>query len=325
MYRLFSRNTPLAYAAMLLILIGLRGRMIYDPARFVVADTPDLFSPLWTAVMGHIVPGSTLSLVMVITVTFLCALIVNNIVNRHSLSQERGALGGLFFIILCGGFRLSLAFQPCVLFALALIWGVDRLFSATNKTRPYASVAWGFGIVSIGCLFWAKGLCFLPFLLILMSLLRIGGGRSYTAAFVGVAGVAAVALTLTLSTDSPLEVWRAYVRSGLATQPYWRLGPVSITYLVIELGITLFAVMSSQRHLLEMSITASRKVRAAEWMLFYSILLTLLPGFSCEIQILVAIGASMLLPRFVSGIRNDRVREAIPLVMTAAAAWLIYI
>ena len=100
---------------------------------------------------------------------------------------------------------------------------------------------------------------------------------------------------------------------------------MSITYLVIELGITLFAVMSSQRHLLEMSITASRKVRAAEWMLFYSILLTLLPGFSCEIQILVAIGASMLLPRFVNGIRNGRVREAIPLVMTAAAAWLIYI
>lgn len=315
----------MAFAAMLLVLVGLRGRMIYDPALYVVADTPDLFSPLWGATMGHIAPGSTLSVVLAIAVTFLCALIVNNTVNRYGLSQAHGAFGGLFFVVLSGGFRLSMGFQPSMLFALSLVWGLDRLFSATGKTRPFASVAWGFGIVGVGCLFWAKGLCYIPLMLVLLSLLRIGGGRVFSAALIGLGGTAMVAATAALLTDHPMELARGYASSALAMQPFWRLGPISITYLVIELGIVLAALVFSHRHMLEMSITASRKVRVAEWVLLFSLLIILLPGFSYETQILIAIGASLLMPNLIYSIRDPRVREFIPIIATGAAAWLIYI
>lgn len=315
----------MAFAALLLILIGLRGRVIYDSARYVVADTPDLFSPAWESLASHIAPGSLLSVILAIAVTFLCTLIINNIVNRYGLTQTHGTFAGLFFIAFSGSFRLSLGFQPSMIFALSLIWGLDRLFSATSKTRPFASVAWGFGIVTLGCLFWVKGLCYLPLMFVLLSLLRIGGGRVFTAALLGLGAAVSVATTATLMTDHPMEIAEAYARSGLAMQPFWRLGAISITYLVIELGIILIATLSMHRHLLEMSITASRKVRVAEWVMMFSLLIIMLPGFSYEVQILIAIGASMLMPNLMYSIRDARLREVVPLAALGATAWLIYI
>lgn len=324
MYRLLSRNTPLAYAALLILLVALRGRTLYDPARFVVADSPDLFPPLWLTLTQHIAPASTLAVILAIATTYLTALIINNIANRFGLAPERSALAGFFFIVLSGAFRLSLALQPIYLFALALVWAMDRLFSATNKDKPQASIAWAFAIVSIGSLVWPKGLTFIPLLLVFISLLRIGGPRSYAAALVGIVATLFVSFTLLTLSPTPMESIHAYIRSALATQPYWRLGPVSITYLTIELGIIVMALLNTQRRLLELSISTSRKIRSAEWLFFFSLLLILLPGFSCETQILVAIGPALILPRYIQGIRSARVREAIPIVMTAATAYLIY-
>lgn len=313
----------MAYAALLALLVALRGRLIYDPGRYAVADTPDLFSPLWQGLMGHVATGSGLGVLLAVAVTLLCALMVNNMVNRYNLVGHQGVLGGMTFVILCGAFRLSLAFQPSFVFSLALIWGLDRLFSATGKERPYASVAWGFAIVSAGSLIWAKGLILLPFLFVLLILLRVNSLRCVVAGLVGVAGVALVATAFTLFAPDPAESVRSFVRSGFATQPYWRLGPASITYLVVTLGASALAVASAQRHILEMSITVSRRMRAAEWIFFFTVFLTILPGFSLDIQIIIAIGVSMLLPRLLWSL-GARGREALPAALTAVTAWIIY-
>lgn len=324
MYRLFSRNTPGAYAALLALLASLRGRLMFDPARYVVADTPDLFTPLWSQLLGHVAPGGALSVVLAIVVTLLCALIVNNITNRFGFVGNYGVLGGLFFVILSGGFRLGMGFQPVFVFALSLVWGLDRLFSAMGKKRPYASVAWGFAIVGVGSLFWSKGACFLPFMLVLLALMRLSGGRCMAAALCGILGAAVVGACHAMLSPSPAEVAMGYARSALATLPYWRMGTVSVTYVAVCLGMTLAAVLSAQRHMAENSIAVSRRVRVAEWVFFFTLLLCLLPGFSLDIQILVAVGASMLLPGLVERVRDARVREAVPMALTAATAWIIY-
>lgn len=321
---MFSRNTPAAYAALLLLLAGLRGRLVFDPARYVVADTPDLYTPLWSQLLGHVAPGGALSVVLAVVVTLLCALIVNNITNRFGFVGRPGVLGGLFFAVLCGGFRMGLGFQPVFVFALSLVWGLDRLFSAMGKKRPYASVAWGFAIVGVGSLFWSKGVCFLPFMLVLLALLRLGGGRCLAAALCGILGAAMVGFCHAMLCPSPAEAALDFARAGLATLPYWRMGPASIAYVAVCLGTTLVAVLSAQRHMTESSIAVSRRVRAAEWVFFFTLLLCLLPGFSLDIQILVAVGASMLLPGFVGRIRNARAREAVPVALTAVTAWIIY-
>ncbi len=308
-----------------MLLILLRLRLIVDPTFYVVADTPDMYTPLWNILAENVVSGSMLSVFFAIACTMLCAMLCVNTVNRYGLMPEQTLLGGFFYVVLSGGLRPSLGFQPVMIFAIALAWSIDRLFSATRKERPYLSIAWGFGIATLGALFWSKGLWFLPFLLILLILLRIGGGRHIVAALLGIASVGVVGMTLVSFSSSPMETLSVYWRSAVTTVPYWRVGARSIFYLVVILAFTFIGVMAVQRHAFDMKITESRRARVAQWVLFYSILLMLLPGFSYETQCLAAIGASIFLPRFVYGMRSDMAKEVSLTILVAVTAFIIYI
>lgn len=325
MYRFFSRGGLLAYVAMLAILVLLRLRLIMHPELYVMGDMTIFHAPLWDAVFGHVAPASGVSTALALIATALCALIVNNIADRYGLASQQGAAAGLAFVLLSGGLRHSMAFQPAIVFALFLVWGLDRLFSAMRKEYPYASVAWGFAVVSVGSLFWPKGVWFLPFLVIMLFVMRISSLRCLAAALVGVAGVAFVAFTAALFSPAPLEEGRAFLRAVFDTQALWKIGAFSTAYIVAILAAVLLAVLSVQKHLSEMNIQESRRIRVAEWVFFFSVFLITLPGFSYELQCVAAVGASLFLPAFISRIRSDRMSGAYIIFIAAFTAWIIYV
>lgn len=323
MYRLFSRNDLMSYILLVVLMVLLRLRLLLSPETYVLADTPDLFSPFWTDLFGHVAAGTTLSGILAIIVMTLTALIVANLVNRFRLAPQPSALGGLFFVILCGGPRLTIGFQPIMFFTLSLVWALDRFFSAQGKDRPYLSVAWGVAIATFGAMLWTKGLWLLLFLPMALALLRLARPRILLSGLVGFITVVIIMTSVALFHSNPLEVADAFVSSLWATMPYWRLGPVSLTYFLVTLGICLMAVMNVQRHLVETNINVSRRLRVAEWLLFITIFLQLLPTYSLEVQMLTAVGASLLLSRFVAGL-STRGAEIVTITLAALAFWIIY-
>lgn len=323
--RLFSRSNPLAYVAMFAVLVLLRLRLILSPEHYVVGDASECYAPLWDTVFGHVAPASGLAVVLALVATALCALIVNNIANRFGLAPKQGVVAGLFFVVLAGGLRHSLAFQPAIVYTLFLTWGVDRLFSAMRKDYPYASVAWGFAVLTVGSLFWAKGVWLIPFFVIMLFVLRLSNLRCLAAAFVGVAGVAFVAFTVELFMPDPLESGRDFLRAAFDTRALWKVGAFSITYMVVALASVLWGALSIQRHLLEMNIQESRRIRVTEWVFLFSIFLIALPGFSFELQPVAAVGASLFLPAFVQRLRNERARTVYSVILIAFTAWIIYV
>lgn len=324
-YRFFSRGGLLAYVAMVVVLVLLRLRLILHPDFYVMGDVALFHAPLWDAVFGHVAAASSASTVLAIVSTALCALIVNNMADRYGLAPQQGAAAGLAFVILSGGLRHSIAFQPAMVFALFLAWGLDRLFSAMRKDYPYASVAWGFAIVAIGSLFWPKGVWFLPFLVVMLFVMRLSGMRCMAAALVGVVAVAFVAVTAGLFAPDPAESGRAFLRAAFDTQALWKIGAFSTTYIVAILGAVLLAVLSVQKHLSEMNIQESRRIRVAEWVFVFSVLLITLPGFSFELQCVAAVGASLFLPAFVSRLRSERARTLYLAFLLGFTAWMIYV
>lgn len=323
MYSIFSRNSVVAYALLVVLLVVMRLPLLSSPADYVVADSPELFSPAWTALFGHVAQGSTLSAVLAVTCMLLGALIAANIVNRYRLMPVQSALGGLVFVLFCGTFRPAMGFQPAHLFAIALVWALDRFFSATSKDRPYASIAWGMAIATFGALLYAKGIWFLPFLFVILVLLRQGGPRRLTAALVGVVAVLLVAFACVLFAQDPWAVAPAYGKAVMATMPYWRMGPWSYSYCALAVGLSLVSIVGVQRHLVEMKINESRRMRAAEWLLFFVLLLLLLPGFGLELQPIFAIGAALVIPRFLAGL-SSLAREVIVGLIALLGLWLVY-
>lgn len=323
--RFFSRSNPLTYLALFALLILLRLKLVTRPEFYVIGDQTECYAPLWNTVFGHVAPASLLSVVLAIAVTALCALIVNNTANRYGLVSQQGTTAGLFFVLLAGGLRHSIAFQPAIVYSLFLIWGVDRLFSAMRKDYPYASVAWGFAILTLGSLFWAKGVWLIPFFFVMLFVLRISSLRALAAALVGVGGVAFTAFLVELFMPDPLESGRAFLRAVFDTRALWKIGPFSITYISITLLCLFFGALSLQRHLSELNIQESRRVRMSEWLFFFSIFLMTLPGFSFDLQIIAATGAALFLPAFTSRLRSPRARLLFPLILIAVTFWIIYV
>lgn len=324
-YRFFTRGGALAYAATVAALVLLRLRLILHPEFYVIGDIEMAHAPLWDLAFGHVAPGSGAATVLALVTTVLCALLVNNMANRYGLSPQQGAATGLAFVLLAGGLRHSIAFQPALVFAVFLAWGLDRLFSAMRKEYPYASVAWGFAIFSAGSLFWPKGVWFLPFLVVMLFVMRLSGLRSMAAALVGTVGVFFTAGVAMLFAASPVESARAFARAAVDTQALWRIGAFSTTYIVAVTAAVLFAALSTQKHLTEMNIQESRRVRVAEWVFFFSVFLITMPGFSFELQAVAAVGASMFVPAFVSRLKSPRAQSAYLIYVAAFTAWIIYV
>ncbi len=325
LFRLFTSNNPLAYIAMVAVLVLLRLRLILTPEFYVLGDQTGLYAPLWNTVFGHVELASVLSAVLAIVATALCALLVNNIVNRFGLAPQQGVAAGLFFVILSGGLRPSIAFQPIIIYSLFFIWALDRLFSSMRKESPYASVGWGFAIATTGSLFWAKGLWLLPLLFLVLFVIRQSSVRCLAAALVGIIGVAFVAASVDLFVCDPIVDFSLLMRSAFDTQALWKIGAFSISYVSIVLLMVLWATLSTQRHLVEMTIQESRRMRVAEWIVFLSIFLITLPGFSYEMQLLFAVGASMILPSFALRLRTDVMRDLFLVLLIGVTAWIIYV
>lgn len=324
-FRFFSRSGWLAYLAMLAVLVLLRLRLLLHPEFYVIGDQTLCHAPLWDAVFGHVAPASDLASALALVATALCALLVNNIADRFGLAPQQGAAAGLAFIILAGGLRHSIAFQPAMVFTLFFVWGLDRLFSAMRKDYPYASVAWGFAICAVGSLFWAKGVWFLPFLAVMLFVMRLSSPRCLAAALVGSASVAFVSLAAALFTPDPLESGRAFLRAAADTTALWKIGAFSTTYIVAILAALILAALAIQKHLSEMNIQESRRIRVAEWILFFSIFLMTLPGFSFELQIVAAVGASLFVPAFASRLKSPKASSAFLVFIAAFTVWMIYV
>ena len=325
LFRFFSRGGSLAYLAILAVLVLLRLRLLLHPEFYVIGDQTLCHAPLWDTVFWHVAPASGVASALALVATALCALLVNNIADRFGLAPQQGAVAGLAFVLLAGGLRHSIAFQPATVFALFLVWGLDRLFSAMRKDYPYASVAWGFAVCAVGSLFWAKGVWFIPFLVVMLFVMRLSSLRCLAAALVGSLSVAFVACAVALFMPDPLESGRAFLRAAADTTALWKIGAFSTTYIVAILAALVLAALAIQKHLSEMNIQESRRIRVAEWVLFFSVFLMTLPGFSFELQVVAAVGASLFVPAFVSRLKSPKASSAYLVFIAAFTAWMIYV
>ena len=322
MHTLLSRDTAIGYGILLLLLVALRIPVIIDPVHYTLADRPELYTPLWSYVFGWAGVGTWASVLVAIIATAICCLIVNNMENVYSLVREPGCLTGFAFVVLSGGFRMSMGLHPVMIYAICLSLSIDRMYSAMKKERPSRSIFWSAAWATLGALFWAKGVWFLPFLLVMLFVLRVGNGRTLMAGMLGMLSIGVNMLTcMMLTSPAPLETLEAYWHAMFATVPFWSLGLRSGAYLTVMGIIIVASVLAMRSRQTQQGVVESRRLQMVEWYIMFVTGLVLLPGFSYEMQILMALGVSMSFPHLMSGIRSEGMRNVTMLMMIAVTAW----
>lgn len=320
MYSFFSRNSFISFAALPLLLILFRLRLILSPEISFVATDNDLYTPIWNALFGTITYGSLSSVAIAIAMTFVTAIIVNSIVTSHF--SERSNLGGMFFIILSSGFVISQSLHPINVFALLFAISIYRMFKGASAEAPMHYCFESGMLLSISYLFWAKSLFFLPLLIIMMIMLRMFNIRTLLATIMGLCVPIIVAATYYFYYDNFNQIFEIYKQCTIVPVAFYKTGFFARSYIIIYSLLLFIAILSSMRNMQTFKIVESRLYRVIIWIIFYATFFIMLPHFSFEMQILIATGGAVLLSTLVTRLHSLRIKE-IFVTTTTIVAWIV--
>lgn len=322
MYRFFSRNSFLAFASLPLILILYRLRLLMSPEISYVASDADLYTPIWEMTFGAISEGSRLSIAIAIILTLITALVINSITNRYRFVEHPNNLGGLFFIILSNGFIISQSLHPISIFALLLSISIYRLFKCGLEEQPMHHCFDSAMLISISFLFWAKVIWFLPLYIIIIFTLRTINLRSFIAILLGFSVPLIIASTYYYYQGNLPEIISEYWQKMMVPVAFYKTNIFARSYIIIYAILLIVAILSNMRNMQMFKIIESRYYRVIIWLVFYSSLFIILPHFSFEMQIIIAMGGAIMISSYIMRLHRYRWQE-IYTTLIAIIAWII--
>ncbi|MCQ2203905.1 MAG: DUF6427 family protein [Bacteroidales bacterium] len=329
MYKFFDRNTVLTYVAMPVILVLLRLRLLLRPMDGYIATTigdKGQFSPLYRMVFGDIVNGSVTSIVFSLIATILAAFIVAAISNRFHFMERQSGLPGALFIILTSGFVMAQGLYPIHVFLVFFLWSVHILFAGSDCNKPMAHVFGGALFFSVACLFYAKGIVFIPFIFIAIIAMRMFNVRSFLALLMGLLAPFSIMATACFYHDSFMAVADEWWQSVIAPMMNYPAGKYSWSYLIIMGVLTTMSVLSAIAEMQKLSIIESRLVRVIIWLLVFSTVCVIFRQYSFEMLYVIASSVAILMSPWFHRMRSSLWQEVtvwIILAITIFIQWKI--
>lgn len=323
MFKLFNRNTFATFALLPLLLVLFRLRLILAPDESIIYSDADLYTPMWNYVFGSLGVRASTSIAMALTL--VTAYIVNSLTNRFRFTEKQGNLGGMFVVLLSSGFMTMHGLHPAHVFAFWFVISIYRLFVGAPNHRPMRYCFEAAMMLGIGTLFWAKGVWFVPLFFVMVMILRMMELRSLLALLMGLAvpGVLAGAAYCLFRSDL-WEVVCLYAHGIFMPVAFFKTNIIERIYLVLMSLLLIASVLDAMRNMQMMKIVESRYMRVMIWVVFYSILLIMLPYFSFEMQMPVSACAAVLVASFTYRLRSSRVAEGITaavVVMALVMQW----
>lgn len=295
MYKLFNRNTLIAFIMLPVMLLVYRIRVISTPSLGLALSDADLYTPLWQATFGHISSVSNIGISVAIALTFITMLIVNNTSSSYRFSRNVTYLPGFVFIVLSSGFVIGQGLHPVQLFIVLFAIGMHRIFEVVRPdTKPYRYCFEAMLDVSIGSLFWAKGLWFVPFIVVCAGMLRVLNIRAFLCMMWGLLAPLVIFGAYAYVTDSFTEYLEAYEQALVVPVAFYKTWMMGKTFLLVSALVLFLAVVSALRNIASLSIWQSRMARVVVWTVIYPAILIITPYFSFELQLFIAAGGSLL-------------------------------
>jgi len=159
---------------------------------FVPVDTSNVFThtePLSQLFFGllksPLLTYPWLSPFLAAVLSFIQALLVNNIVNENKVLAKKSYLAGLLFIIVSSFFKESLVLSPALLALTFVILSTERLFSLIKKEKAFGDVFDVGFLVAIAALFYFPAILFFLFAYIGLGTMRAFAYRDWIIILLG--------------------------------------------------------------------------------------------------------------------------------------------
>ncbi len=318
MYTLFSRNSLSAYLLLPVAVVLFNLRRILMP----VAVEPMAISPVWQSFFAWVPLGGVLSIVINLVMLVIMTLIMSAMANNFGFNRRPNSLGGMFFAIICGGMVFVRDVQLAHLFAFFAVIGIYRLFRASEANNPMLGCFEGAFAYTLGMLIWPKGAWMLAFFWLMLIILRLFTPRCIVASLLGIFVPTLFAATYYVWHDTLPEAVEVYLSqmttaAGVHTMRLWPK-----VFSVVLIVLTIVSGFSAIRNMSTLKITESLFCSVALWLTFCTLAMAFFPFFFVEMQMLIAVGASLLLTSYV-GKMQSRLWAEIVTSVTAAIAFVV--
>ncbi len=325
LFRIFNRNDIISLALMPLLLIGFwANTLLFDQSPSFPFDSNPM--PLWSLVISVLKSNHLLASSLSLLIALMMMFSINRVANRYTLFNGQTNLPGFLYMLLVSGYLMAQKLHPVWFFTPMLMLSIERLFSAYGERKP---MTWCFEAsfwLSLGTLFYAKGIYFIVFVWMIMFILRLMSMRSLIASILG--------MLLPYLFSFGYYFW--YEQSGLFLEIMFEnfVSPIAFfdhsIYSQIYNGILIFlvfiSILSVVRILPAVKIITRKHYRVFIWIIVLSVTAAITPYYSLEVMPVWAIGTSIIVGRFLTLIRRTFIQDLFVLllvIITIAGQFLI--
>ncbi len=325
LFRTANRNNIIALALMPLLLIGFwSNSLVFDQSpSFPYDQTP---MPLWDLMISVLKSNHLLASLISMAIALMVMFSVNRIANRYSLFSGPTALPGFLYMLFVSGYLMAQKLHPVWFFTPLLISSIERLFAAHGERKP---MTWCFEAsfaLSLGTLFYAKGIYFMAFIWIIMFILRQFTFKTFTASVLGLLLPYLFIFAYYFWHDQSNVFVDVIFENFASPLAYFEHTIYSQVYNSIIGFLVFISILGIVRILPAIKIITRKHFRIFIWLIILCIVAAITPYFSLEVIPVWAIGASIITGRFLSVIQRPFLQELffyLILGITIAAQFLI--
>nr|WP_319400967.1 hypothetical protein [uncultured Carboxylicivirga sp.] len=324
-FQSLNRNSITAYVLLPIFLLGfwLNSFVGAEPNGFPYDQTP---MPLWSLLLGALKGNHSLSTLISMLITLVMMFGMNRIVNRFGLSNNQTAMPGYLYLFLVSGYLMAQQLHPVWFFTPLLLLAIERLFSGGPHRNP---MAWCFEAsfwLSVGSLFYAKGIYFMILIWMIMFILRMFSLRSILASVIGLILPYIFAFGYYFIIDKSAWFADLAIENLISPIAFFSHTIFSQVYNGIIIFMVFMAILAVVRIMPVVKIITRKYFRIFIWLIVLAIVASLTPYYSLEVVPILAIGSSIVLSRFLNAIKKPIIQEVIFIllfVLSLSAQFLI--
>jgi len=325
LFRVFNRNDIVALALMPLLLIGFwTNSLLFDQSPSFPFDNNPM--PLWNLVISTLKSNHLLASLISMLIALIMMFSVNRIVNRYNLFNGQTNAPGFLYMLLVSGYLMAQKLHPVWFFTPLFMLSFERLFAASGQRKP---MTWCFEAsfwLSLGSLFYAKGIYFIILIWMIMFILRQMSLRALMASIIGLILPYLFSFVYYFWFDKSGWFLETIFENLVSPIAFYKHTIYSQVYNGFMIFLVFISIISVVRILPAIKIITRKHYRIFIWLIVLSMVAAITPYYSLEVMPIWAIGTSIVVGRFLSLIRRRFIQEIILgliFVLTIAAQFLI--
>ena len=236
------------------------------------------------------------------------------------------AAPGFLYLFLVSGYLVVQKLHPVWFFAPLLLLAIERLFTAYGNRKPMSYCFEASLWLSLGSLFYGKGIYFIIFIWMIMFILRMISLRSVLASVIGLILPYILVMGYYYMSGRLLWLLDVAVENFISPVAFFSHSVYSQIYKSFIIALTFIAILAVVRILPTVKIISRKHYRILIWLIVLGIIAALTPYFSLEVVPILALGSAIVLSRFLNAIRRPLIQEIILFLIvgiTIAAQFLI--